>query len=206
MKKGTLITICLLIIAAVSLFLWYIVPQEKLSNIVQADAIIALVFITLFYARQTQELVNQEKISLKEQRMKMNADFGERKLKEFYMPLKGKLLELEVFIKDIPEFTDVVKHITYGVVELIDKYGYMIKKETDDATYELIKILHEIKKLSMEEEEIKIWRDAVLVKANNVEKLNNEEINYIQRKIDEMYKLFADEDIEKSGKKKRGES
>lgn len=53
---------------------------------VLAYSTITLVFVTIYYAVQTQRLVEQEKNNLEESIKKRNIDFLERKISEFYVP------------------------------------------------------------------------------------------------------------------------
>jgi len=92
MRKGQLIILCLLIIALVSIILWNIEAQGKISNMIQAGAIIALVFFTLFYAIQTQRLVEKQEKSIIEERKRRDAEFADRKLQDFFSPMIYKLV------------------------------------------------------------------------------------------------------------------
>jgi hypothetical protein len=63
----------------------------SLSNRIQGIAIITLVFITWFYAVQTQALVKEERRALEEEKKRRSAEFGERKIMVLLGPLSEKL-------------------------------------------------------------------------------------------------------------------
>jgi len=99
MRKGWIIIICFLVVVTVSLLLLLLKPHDKISNIIQADAILALVIITVFYAKQMQELVKEERIALEDEKKKRYAEFGKIRLEQFYYPLDLNFTGLEIEFK-----------------------------------------------------------------------------------------------------------
>jgi len=135
MRKGWLIFFWLLTIIIVSILLIFIKANGKTSNIIQAIALITLVFVTWIYARQTQELVQQEKISLFEETKKRHADFCEKNLQEFYMPLQYRLNNLNLLFKESSNlselqcFSDYAKENYKVITDVLEKYGYLAHQD-----------------------------------------------------------------------------
>lgn len=135
MRKGQLIILCLLIIALVSIILWNVEAQGKINNMIQAGAIIALVFLTLFYAIQTQELVEKQEKSIKEERKRRDAEFADKKLQEFFTPMIYKLVLLEITVKDIKSLAELessiseIRRIIKEMGELMKKYMYLLSEK-----------------------------------------------------------------------------
>ena len=73
-NKDLIILVFIWILASIAILI-LLCPQ--IDEMVQAETIITLVFVTIFYAIQTQKLVRQEKISLEEQKKKNLANFWE---------------------------------------------------------------------------------------------------------------------------------
>lgn len=67
----------------------------RLSDRIQAISVITLVFITLFYAVQTQALVKEEKRALEEERNMRISEYGEKRITQFLKPLADKLESLK---------------------------------------------------------------------------------------------------------------
>jgi len=65
----------------------------KLSDRIQAVSILTLVFITWFYAVQTQDLVKEQRRALEEEKKKRDAEFGEKRITVFLGPLSAMLEE-----------------------------------------------------------------------------------------------------------------
>ena len=72
-----------------------LIGNLRLSDRIQAVSVVTLVFITLFYAVQTQDLVKEERRAFKAERDKRIAEYGEKRIKQFLIPLKSKLLQLK---------------------------------------------------------------------------------------------------------------
>lgn len=62
--------------------------HRQTNNLIQAIAIVTLVFVTTYYASETRKLVEEGKI-------KRTADFYEKRINEFYAPFIKKINELE---------------------------------------------------------------------------------------------------------------
>lgn len=80
---------------AALLLIVFFVGNIRLSDRIQAASMITLVFITLFYAVQTQALVREEQRALEEERDKRIAEYGEKRITLFLTPLKNKLNQLK---------------------------------------------------------------------------------------------------------------
>jgi hypothetical protein len=76
---------------AILILIVLLVGNIPLGDRIQAASMITLVFITLFYAVQTQALVKEERRALEEGKKKRSADFGERKMIVLLGPLSDKL-------------------------------------------------------------------------------------------------------------------
>lgn len=136
MKKERLFIFWLLAIIIASVLLIFLKPQETINNIIQAIAIITLIFVTWVYAKRTKDLVDQEKISLEEEKKKRDAEFWARAIEEFYIVFLDKVKEyLEVFwpLKDLNQKISLRNEIS----KLIGVKGYMISKETKKRILEL---------------------------------------------------------------------
>ncbi len=96
MKKERIFIFWLLAIIIALVLLVFLKPQETISNIIQAIAIITLIFVTWVYAKRTKDLVDQEKFSLEEQKKKRIIDFWEKRITEFYKPFIDKLDKLKI--------------------------------------------------------------------------------------------------------------
>jgi len=136
MKKERLFIFWLLAIIVASVLLIFLKPQETINNIIQAIAIITLIFVTWVYAKRTKDLVDQEKISLEEEKKKRDAEFWARAIEEFYIVFIDKVKKyLEVFwsLEDLDQKISLRNEIS----RLIAEKGYMISKETKKRILEL---------------------------------------------------------------------
>jgi hypothetical protein len=99
------------------------------SNIIVAWATITLVFVTIFYAIQTQRLAEQEKQNLIEHIRKRNADFGERRIREFYFPFNKELKVLMRLLSNpAAPFVDI-KRVIKIVKDHFYSTGYLIEED-----------------------------------------------------------------------------
>jgi len=217
MRTGWFITICLLIIGAVSLFLWCIESQEKLSNIVQADAIIALVFVTLFYARQTQKLVEHEKASLEQQKAlikqeklfldeeknKRIAEFGEKRIEKSLIPLLEKLEILEESLNEMKFDMQNANEIRDMERKFNDFDDFRKKKSymaTHSLTQELINFRRQIKRGWITGDAIRTrnervnWRDDFLRKTRQIMLSVGREYRSIMIHLRKTYGYFSGEE------------
>jgi len=91
--KGKFLWLIILWLLCCGAIIYFLCGQ--INNIIQAIAIITLVFVTLYYAVQTQKLVEEGK-------KKRDADFYEKRIDEFYMPFIEKLNVLKDKIHESP--------------------------------------------------------------------------------------------------------
>jgi hypothetical protein len=189
-NKGLIIIGLIWIIVSIPILI-FLCP--KVDEMIQAEALITLVFVTMFYARQTKMLVEQEKKSLEEQKKKINADFEEKKLKEFYYPLKYMIFDLERIMKKESDPSKPTLRLFGKIVGLGTAYGHMITKELEDETVGLLNIMYEIKEINKDNvEELQAWKDKVKTKIEEVEKQKTKEIKVIREIIKETYGFFAE--------------
>ncbi|MBE3143931.1 MAG: hypothetical protein IMZ61_08410 [Planctomycetes bacterium] len=76
---------------AALIFIVLLVGKMQLGDRIQAASVITLVFITWFYAIQTQALVKEERRALEEEMKKRQAEYGEKRIKDFLNPLIAML-------------------------------------------------------------------------------------------------------------------
>ena len=84
----------------ISVIVYFVLKLSKVNNnlIIQISPIIALVFITLFYAVQTKRLVQEEQKTFKYEKDKEIADHGVKRIKGFLQPIDRYLV---VFTSDL---------------------------------------------------------------------------------------------------------
>jgi hypothetical protein len=120
-------------------FLWFIIIALILcwaaifhflcgqtNNIIQAIAITTLVFVTIYYARQTWALVEEGK-------KKRDANFWERRINEFYEPFIVKLNELKKELhedRDTREMMEMMNKIWKELYHILYSKGYMTSEKT----------------------------------------------------------------------------
>ena len=127
----------LIVIACLVLILVCILLYPEKDEIIQAELIVILVSITLFYAIQTQRLVKEEKRLVKEEKRlvkeekkKNTADFWEKRLVEFYKPFIDKLNNMKGAVHKKPINKDRIFKIHKNTTHLIWKRDYMISEKT----------------------------------------------------------------------------
>ncbi len=200
MRKGWLIFFWLLTIVVVLILLIFVGAKGKTSNIIQAIAIITLIFVTWFYTKQTQGLVEQQrafleqqKLSLDEEKKKRNADFEEKKLKEFYNPFKYLLFELRSIVENEASPSIPTLELQAKIAKLGSGYGHMITGELEDKAVDLLNHLFEVTNINEEDEEqLETWRKKALEKIRDVMKQKQKEIDIIRSIINETYELFSE--------------
>jgi hypothetical protein len=89
------------------------IGNMQLSDRIQAASVITLVFITWFYAVQTQALVKEERRALEEEKKKRAAEFGEKKITVLLGPLTAKLKEFNYCTLPFLEETNKKDFIKY---------------------------------------------------------------------------------------------
>lgn len=191
-NKGLIIPWLLFNIIAV--FLLLIIKQHvKVNNILHVVTLITLVFFTWKYARQTQNLVKQERASFKDRVKKRNVDFEEKKLKEFYNPFKYLILDLKDKVKNetnplIPTYELSKKITTLGASN-----GHLITEELETKAVDLLNSLFELSRINVEDEEqLNLWRTKVLEKIKRVMEQRKKEVDVIDSIIKEFYVLFSE--------------
>ena len=167
--------------------------EIQITDKIQAWAIVTLIFVTIFYAIQTQRLVQQGKISLKDQIKKRNADYGEKLLQNFFLPLIFKFIDLEAIIKKIPGLSELnnkirpAVEIVNEITGLYKKYGYIATKEMMGSLANISNALQKIVDIRHgEENHFKIWKDemnSLIKRANKIvlkqSKIHVKKINVI---------------------------
>ena len=103
--------------------------SRLISNIIQAAAVVTLVFVTWFYAKQTQKQAKFSKSLLDEQKLKRGLEFNERRLQFFYNPFFEHLDEaFEIFEeKKIEEIREILEKPRR---EIFWPHYFMLQKET----------------------------------------------------------------------------
>lgn len=121
--------IILVICGLIAFVIVWILLYPDTDKIIQAELIVILVFVTIFYAIQTQRLVEQEKISLEDEKMKRCADFGERRIEETLRPLGEHLIMIDVLLGEANvDFESLNDEINKFIV-LHFKNGYMLTRQ-----------------------------------------------------------------------------
>jgi hypothetical protein len=127
--KSLLILWTILMIGIVGSMLFLSSKSQLLSNIIQAAAVVTLVLVTWFYAKQTQEQAKFPKSLLDEQKLKRGLEFNERRLQFFYNPFFEHLHEaVEIFEeKRIEEIREILEKPRR---EIFWPHYFMLQKET----------------------------------------------------------------------------
>jgi hypothetical protein len=99
--------------------------SSNLNNWILAYSTISLAFITLFYAIQTKDLVEEE-------RKRRNADFWEKRISDFYHPFLVKLERMpSLFGKNRLNY-DELRVLWDGIAELYELKKYFAPQATID--------------------------------------------------------------------------
>lgn len=127
----------LLLWAVIALIILFI-GSLRLSDRIQAVSVVTLVFITWFYAVQTQDLVREERRAFDAERDKRVAEYGEKRITHFLVPLRNKLQQLKDGLSIInnprsrpliDQWEDVISPIRYvlynGVKNFYMENAYM---------------------------------------------------------------------------------
>lgn len=129
------------------IFLWLFIcffiyfQSIYISDAIQAWAIVTLVFITLYYAWQTQRLVKQQQISLTEDKNKREADFWLGRLKEYYLPQKFNLTQLMASITFKPFNLGEFAKNTRDIINILGHNQYLVTQDLADSSIKLLKLL-----------------------------------------------------------------
>jgi len=96
MKKDWLLIWGLLLLVIFEATIFFLPMKIGTSDRIQGGSIVALVFVTCYYAKQTWRLVEEQRNTLKEITEKRKVDFLERKLIEFYKPATYALASIKI--------------------------------------------------------------------------------------------------------------
>ena len=107
----------------------------QVNEMIQAEAIITLVFVTWFYAKQTQKQAKFAKNLLDEQKLKKDLEFNERRLHSFYNPYIYHLDELKRKYWANEKYKGSrIRRINYDLekphTEIFYNYSYMVSEKT----------------------------------------------------------------------------
>lgn len=196
---GLLLAWLLVIILAIFLLISF-KPPSMINNIIQAIAIISLVFVTIFYARQTQRLANQEKKSIEEQRKKNRADFWESRLKEYYLPFKRILLDLTISVEKRPFPADFIKKKISDLCDIYSYKQYMVSKDLAKSIISFMEDLNKFGNLIRTEKKEDEWSNKISSKSQKIVKQIDIEIRLIEEKLKEIYWFFTVDDFESKKK------
>ena len=203
-------------------FIWIIVSIPvliflcpQIDQMIQAEAIVTLVFVTIFYAIQTQKLVKQEKISLEEEKKKRYAEFGEKRIEKFLIPILEKLeilvkslhkmkfnmqnaneiRDMEIKFNDFDNFRSKNSYLaTHSLIQGLIQFRRQIKKEWI-AGSAIRKVNDRIN-----------WRDGFLMRTNQTILSVNKEFRGIMIHLRKTYGYFSGEEVNHGKAKKRKKS
>jgi hypothetical protein len=110
--------------------------DQRVGPGVMAFSTITLVFITWFYAKQTERLVEEQRNTLKETTEKRKIDFTERKLHEFYAPATFALAAISLEFESA--HIEGLKNSFCRLMDLYSRFSYFASKEIRDIIREFI--------------------------------------------------------------------
>lgn len=179
----------------------------EIDKIIQSELIVILVVITLFYAIQTQKLVEHEKESFEEERKKQTALFAEKILHEFYSPFSVNLFLLNKKIEGLnwqnfrDEMNKIDEFFTEEISELIEKYSYLSPKETIGLTAIVNMFFKDVDELKENEEEkfYTIKREFLETMKSILKNINKKKHDCV-KKINEFYGVFESSEMDDAGK------
>lgn len=182
-------SIFILVIIGIILFILVgIILYPEKDKIIQAELIVILVSITLFYAIQTQKLVRQEKSSLAELKRKRKADFWEKRLLEFYKPFIDKMNNMLEAIHKEQIDRDRITEIWNNTKDFIWKKDYMISEYTCKKIEKLTMLLFEFQNKEKE----KFNREFSELE-REVREIVIDEWNDIKKNLREVYDIEREE-------------
>jgi hypothetical protein len=188
-RRGVRVCICVAIIVllAVSILLPSDYWSSKISSFIQALAIITLVAVTWFYAKQTRELAKEQKKALREITNKRNIDFLERRIREFYGPFSDSF---DVITNMIEHRADIgisaENHFRLFYALMRDK-EYMVSEEMRKKICDMIPVMEKARAYAYASKEIK---DNFLDLAKELERALNKEKEKIVNQIKEFYSIL----------------
>jgi len=200
MRKGWLIFFWLLTIVIVLILLIFVEAKGKTGNIIQSIAIITLVFVTWFYAKQAQKLVEQEKKSLDEEKKRRTVDFWKSRLTEFFIPLKINLKKLQEIVKPEHFSPDEFSKAISEFIELMNK-AYMLSPDINNSLISFVSMFEFQRRDKLYEGD----GYNINERAEELLKKVNIEIRTIEYKINEIYGFKIDKKLQEFIKKVRVE-
>ena len=202
-KNKDLIILAFFWVLASSVILFIL--NLETNDRVEAWAIATLVFVTIFYAIQTQNLVKEEK-------KKRGAEFGRIRIEDFLHVLKVELNHMEEKLNrmktidsgsnseifsvkaNFDPITNLLNKRDYLSTKLLNKALWLFKKDVDESW---------IKQENWEKLESRaIWRDELLKRVKTIMKLVEKERKDIISHIRKTYGYSVDETVEKAEKSK----
>jgi len=179
-------------------FIWDLVSisvlillYPQIDEMIQAEAIITLVFVTIFYAIQTQKLVKQQKISLDEEKKRRTVDFWQSRLTEFFLPLRINLQKLQAIMEFKPFSADEFSKTLSELIELMSK-AYMLSLELNNALISFTNMFKFQRRDKVEEGE----KYAIIEQSVELLKKVNIEIRIFEYKINEIYGFKIDKKLQ----------
>lgn len=155
-----------------------------------------LVFVTLYYAKQTQNLVQQERNSLDDQKKKNRADFWEKRLREYFIPLRIALIKLQGLLSHKPLPSDEIKKSISEFGDLFAK-AILISKETMNLSSSFMEEFINFRYLKKKEIPEEKWADDTLKKSKDLMEQIEVEILLLEKKINELFSFKIDEKLAK---------
>ena len=172
-------------------FIIFKLTEIKISDKIQAWAVVTLAVITGIYAYQTFKLVQQEKISLDEEKKRRTVDFWQSRLTEFFIPLKINLQKLQKVVKLEPFSSDEFSKTISEFIELMSK-AYMLSPELNNSLISFLNMFKFQKREKVEEGE----RYAIIEQSEELLKKVNIEIRIFEYKINEIYGFKIDKKLQ----------
>lgn len=172
-------------------FIIFKLTEIKISDKIQAWAVVTLAVITGIYAYQTFKLVQQEKISLSEEKKRRTVDFWQSRLTEFFIPLKINLQKMQKVVKFEPFSSDAFSKTLSEFIELMSK-AYMLSPELNNSLISFLNMFKFQKREKVEEGE----KYAINEQSGELIKKVNIEIGIFEYKINEVYGFSIDKKLQ----------
>lgn len=179
------------------LFFW----RDLIHNIVQAEAIINLVFITLYYAIQTRRLVEEERKIFKREEKRRNADYKERKLEEFFYPFFFKINYITPLLKkltkeNIEESTRIIIEPLKETIGLIKRYAYLAPIPTSVFIFKFEEFLSILEKPNeFQIDQFNSIKNEFLEYLNSISEEIGQKMDEYIIEINKVYKTLGPEDL-----------